>query len=167
MGHRATSAEARRLIDICLEAGVTLVRHRGRLFERRVESRSSGEAVQGRRGDVLTSTKTGLPMGDGPQDWGASRSRARSARSRTALKRRLGTDRIDLLQLHAFDASTPVEELMGTLDRLIAAGKLRYAGVSNYPGLAVDEGAGRRRASSARRASSRTRSIILADRARL
>jgi aryl-alcohol dehydrogenase-like predicted oxidoreductase len=71
-------------------------------------------------------------MGDGPQDWGASR--ARLVRAVDDALRRLGTDRIDLLQLHAFDASTPTEELMGTLDKLIALGKVRYAGVSNYPG---------------------------------
>ncbi|MEG8017195.1 aldo/keto reductase [Sphingomonas sp. LR55] len=51
--------------------------------------------------------------------------------------RRLGTDHVDLLQVHAYDASTPAEELMGTLDTLIAAGKVRYAGVSNYPGWQV------------------------------
>jgi aryl-alcohol dehydrogenase-like predicted oxidoreductase len=71
-------------------------------------------------------------MGDGPQDWGASR--ARLIRAVEDSLRRLGTDYIDLLQLHAFDASTPVEELMGTLASLIDQGKLRYAGVSNYPG---------------------------------
>jgi aryl-alcohol dehydrogenase-like predicted oxidoreductase len=71
-------------------------------------------------------------MGDGPQDWGVSR--ARLIRAVDDSRRRLGTDHIDLLQLHAFDASTPVEEVMATLDMLIASGKLRYAGVSNYPG---------------------------------
>jgi len=81
---------------------------------------------------VLVSTKTGLPMGDGPQDWGASRPRL--IRAVEDALRRLGTDYIDLLQLHAFDASTPAEELIDTLDQLIAAGKVRYAGVSNYPG---------------------------------
>ncbi len=91
-----------------------------------------GEAIQGRRDAVLISTKTGLPLGEGPQDWGASRRRL--IRAVEASLRRLGTEYIDLLQLHAFDASTPVEELLGTLDLLIASGKLRYAGVSNYPG---------------------------------
>jgi aryl-alcohol dehydrogenase-like predicted oxidoreductase len=71
-------------------------------------------------------------MGDGPQDWGSSR--ARLLRAVDDALCRLGTDYIDLLQLHALDSHTPPEELMGTLDRLIAAGKVRYAGVSNYPG---------------------------------
>jgi aryl-alcohol dehydrogenase-like predicted oxidoreductase len=124
-------AEARRLIDICLEAGVTLF-DTADVYSAGAAEEILGEAIRGRRGEVLISTKTGLPMGDGPQDWGVSR--ARLIRAVEDALRRLGTDHIDLLQLHAFDASTPTEELMGTLDRLIAAGKVRYAGVSNYPG---------------------------------
>lgn len=128
---QSDAREARRLIDICLEAGVTLF-DTADVYSGGAAEEILGEALRGRRGDVLISTKTGLPMGDGPQDWGASR--ARLIRAVEASLKRLGTDHIDLLQLHAFDASTPVEELMATLDRLIAQGKLRYAGVSNYPG---------------------------------
>jgi aryl-alcohol dehydrogenase-like predicted oxidoreductase len=123
--------EARRLIDICLEAGVTLF-DTADVYSDGVSEEVLGDAIKDRRDAVLISTKTGLPMGDGPQDWGVSR--ARLIRAVDNSLRRLGTDHIDLLQLHAFDASTPVEELMATLDMLIAAGKLRYAGVSNYPG---------------------------------
>jgi aryl-alcohol dehydrogenase-like predicted oxidoreductase len=123
--------EARRLIDICLEAGVTLF-DTADVYSNGVSEEVLGDAIKDRRDAVLISTKTGLPMGDGPQDWGVSR--ARLIRAVDDSLRRLGTDHIDLLQLHAFDASTPVEELMATLDRLIASGKLRYAGVSNYPG---------------------------------
>jgi len=128
---QSDAREARRLIDICLDAGVTLF-DTADVYSNGVSEEILGEAIRGRRDAVLISTKTGLPMGDGPQDWGASRSRLIGAIE--ASLRRLGTDHIDLLQLHAFDASTPVEELLGTLDSLIAAGKLRYAGVSNYPG---------------------------------
>ena len=123
--------EARRLIDICLEAGVTLF-DTADVYSNGVSEEVLGEAIRGRRDAILISTKTGLPMGDGPQDWGVSRGRL--IRAVDDSLRRLGTDHIDLLQLHAFDASTPVEELMATLDMLIASGKLRYAGVSNYPG---------------------------------
>ena len=123
--------EARRLLDICLEAGVTLF-DTADVYSAGASEEILGEAIRGRRDEVLISTKTGLPMGDGPQDWGVSR--ARLIRAVEDALRRLGTDRIDLLQLHAFDASTPTEELMGTLAQLIASGKLRYAGVSNYPG---------------------------------
>jgi aryl-alcohol dehydrogenase-like predicted oxidoreductase len=125
------AGEARRLIDVCLDAGVTLF-DTADVYSSGASEEILGEAIRGRRDRVLISTKTGLPMGDGPQDWGASRSRL--IRAVEDSLRRLGTDTIDLLQLHAFDASTPVEELMGTLDQLIRAGKLRYAGVSNYPG---------------------------------
>jgi aryl-alcohol dehydrogenase-like predicted oxidoreductase len=125
------AGEARRLIDVCLDAGVTLF-DTADVYSNGASEEILGEAIRGRRDRVLISTKTGLPMGDGPQDWGASRSRL--IRAVEDSLRRLGTDTIDLLQLHAFDASTPVEELMGTLDQLIRAGKLRYAGVSNYPG---------------------------------
>jgi aryl-alcohol dehydrogenase-like predicted oxidoreductase len=128
---RSDAAEARRLIDICLDAGLTLF-DTADVYSGGTSEEILGEAIRGRRDSVLISTKTGLPMGDGPQDWGVSRGRLLRAIDESL--RRLGTDHIDLLQLHAFDASTPADELMATLDLLIAAGKVRYAGVSNYPG---------------------------------
>ena len=128
---QSDAAEARRLIDICLEAGVNLF-DTADVYSDGASERVLGEAIRGRRDAVLISTKTGLPMGDGPGDWGVSR--ARLIRSVEDALGRLGTDHIDLLQLHAFDASTPVEELLATLEMLIAGGKVRYAGVSNYPG---------------------------------
>ena len=128
---QSDEVEARRLVDICLEAGVTMF-DTADVYSNGASEAVLGAAIKGRRDAVLISTKTGLPMGDGPQDWGASR--ARLIRSVEASLRRLGTDHVDLLQLHAFDASTPAEEVMATLDMLIAAGKVRYAGVSNYPG---------------------------------
>ncbi|ROT93466.1 aldo/keto reductase [Altererythrobacter sp. FM1] len=131
---QSDAAEARRLIDICLDAGITLF-DTADVYSNGASEEVLGAAIKGRRDAVLISTKTGLPMGDGPQDWGTSR--ARLIHAVEASLRRLGTDHIDLLQLHAFDAHTPVEEVMATLDMLIAAGKLRYAGVSNYPGWQV------------------------------
>ncbi|MCT2398659.1 aldo/keto reductase [Novosphingobium mangrovi (ex Huang et al. 2023)] len=128
---QSDAREARRLIDICLEAGVTLF-DTADVYSNGASEEILGDAIKGRRDAVLISTKTGLPMGDGPADWGVSR--ARLVRAVEDALRRLATDHIDLLQLHAFDASTPVEELMETLGQLIASGKLRYAGVSNYPG---------------------------------
>lgn len=128
---RSDAAEARRLIDICLDAGVTLF-DTADVYSSGASETILGEALRGRRDSALISTKTGLPMGDAPQDWGVSRGRL--LRAVDDALGRLGTDHIDLLQLHAYDASTPTEELMGTLDLLIRAGKVRYAGVSNYPG---------------------------------
>ncbi|MCV9941902.1 aldo/keto reductase [Rhizobium sp. BT-175] len=123
--------EARRLVDICLEAGVNLF-DTADVYSAGASERVLGQAIRGRRDAVLISTKTALPMGEGPQDWGTSR--ARLIRATEDALRRLGTDYIDLLQLHAFDASTPVEEVLSTLDGLVAAGKIRYVGVSNFAG---------------------------------
>ncbi len=126
--------EARRLIDICLEAGVNLF-DTADVYSDGESERVLGAALKGRRDQVLISTKTGLPTGDGPNDAGTSR--ARLVRAVDAALRRLGTDYIDLLQLHAFDAGTPVEEVMSTLDDLVRAGKLRYIGVSNFAGWQI------------------------------
>jgi aryl-alcohol dehydrogenase-like predicted oxidoreductase len=128
---QSDAAQARRLVDICLDAGLTMF-DTADVYSNGESERILGEAIRGRRDKVLISTKTGLPMGDGPHDWGVSRARLLRAVDEALV--RLGTDHIDLLQLHAFDASTPTEELIGTLDLLISAGKVRYAGVSNYPG---------------------------------
>jgi aryl-alcohol dehydrogenase-like predicted oxidoreductase len=121
--------EARRLVDICLEAGVNLF-DTADVYSNGASEEVLGQAIKGRRDDVLISTKASLPTGDGPNDWGSSRSRLIFA-VEAALKR-LGTDHIDIFQLHAFDASTPVEEVVSTLDQLVKDGKLRYIGVSNF-----------------------------------
>ena len=125
------AAEARRLVDICLEAGVTMF-DTADVYSDGASEEILGEAIRGRRDQVLVSTKTSLPTGDGPNDAGSSRPRL--VRACEDALRRLGTDRIDLLQLHAFDASTPIEEVLSTLDGLVRAGKVRYAGVSNFSG---------------------------------
>jgi aryl-alcohol dehydrogenase-like predicted oxidoreductase len=123
--------EARRLIDICLEAGVNLF-DTADVYSGGASEEVLGAAIKGRRDQVILSTKTSLPMGDGPNDAGASRGRLISACE--AALRRLGTDYIDLLQLHAFDAGTPIPEVLAALDGLVRAGKVRYVGVSNFSG---------------------------------
>ncbi|MEV0809979.1 aldo/keto reductase [Micromonospora sp. NPDC050200] len=123
--------EARRLVDICLDAGVNLF-DTADVYSDGASERVLGEAIKGRRDRVLVSTKTGLPMGDGPNEAGTSR--ARLVRACEDALRRLGTEHIDLLQLHAFDAGTPVDEVLSTLDDLVRAGKVRYVGVSNFSG---------------------------------
>jgi aryl-alcohol dehydrogenase-like predicted oxidoreductase len=140
--------EARRLVDICLDAGVTMF-DTADVYSDGASEEVLGEAIKGRRDRVLLSTKTGLPMGEGPGDAGTSRSRLIKA-CEDAL-RRLGTDHIDLFQLHAFDAGTPIEEVLATLDDLVRAGKVRYPGVSNFAGwqlmksLSIAERYGHRR----------------------
>jgi aryl-alcohol dehydrogenase-like predicted oxidoreductase len=123
--------EGRRLVDICLDAGVTMF-DTADVYSDGASEEVLGAAIKGRRDRVLLSTKTSLPMGEGPDDAGSSRSRLIKA-CEDAL-RRLGTDRIDLFQLHAFDAGTPIEEVLSTLDTLVQAGKVRYVGVSNFSG---------------------------------
>ncbi|PGH57645.1 aldo/keto reductase [Azospirillum palustre] len=123
--------DARRLIDICLDAGVTLF-DTADVYSDGGSEEVLGAAIRGRRDTLLISTKTGLPMGDGPNDAGLSHHRLIGAVE--AALRRLGTDYIDLLQLHAFDAFTPVEEVLHTLDTLVRAGKVRYIGASNFAG---------------------------------
>jgi aryl-alcohol dehydrogenase-like predicted oxidoreductase len=121
-------------VDICLEAGVNLF-DTADVYSNGASEDVLGQAIKGRREAVLISTKASLPTGDGANDWGSSRSRLIGA-VEAALKR-LGTDHIDIFQLHAFDASTPIEEVVSTLDQLVKQGKLRYIGVSNFSGWQI------------------------------
>jgi len=123
--------EAKRLIDICLDAGVNLF-DTADVYSEGASETILGAALKGRREQAIISTKISLRAGDGPNDAGASRHHLIGGVER-ALKR-LGTDYIDLLQLHHFDAMTPVEQVMSTLDDLVRAGKLRYLGASNFSG---------------------------------
>ncbi|GGS96672.1 aldo/keto reductase [Streptomyces griseoviridis] len=126
--------EARRLVGICLDAGITMF-DTADVYSAGASEEVLGAALKGRRDEVIVSTKAGLPTGDGPGDAGTSRARLITA-VEDAL-RRLGTDYIDLFQLHAFDAGTPVEEVLSALDTLVRAGKVRYTGVSNFSGWQV------------------------------
>lgn len=126
--------EARRLVDICLEAGINLF-DTADVYSDGASEEVLGEAIKGRREAVLISTKTSLPMGNGPNEAGSSRFRL--IRAVEDALRRLQTDYIDLLQLHAFDADTPIEEVLSTLDTLVRAGKVRYVGVSNFSGWQI------------------------------
>ncbi|MEU6390939.1 aldo/keto reductase [Streptomyces sp. NPDC046939] len=130
-------AEARRMVDLSLEAGVTMF-DTADVYSDGASEEVLGAALKGRRDRALISTKAALPTGDGPQDAGVSRSRL--IRSVEAALRRLDTDHIDLFQLHAYDAGTPVEELLATLEDLVRAGKIRYTGVSNYAGWQLMKG---------------------------
>ncbi|MFB6808686.1 aldo/keto reductase [Streptomyces sp. NPDC056387] len=123
--------EARRLVDICIDAGITLF-DTADVYSDGASEEVLGAALKGRRDRVLISTKAGLPTSDAPGDAGTSRSRLIASVDKAL--RRLGTDRIDLFQLHAFDAGTPVEEVLSTLDDLVRAGKIRHLGVSNFSG---------------------------------
>jgi aryl-alcohol dehydrogenase-like predicted oxidoreductase len=124
-------AEATRLVDVCLDAGLTMFDSADVYSDGQAEE-ILGKAIAGRRDAVLISTKAAFRHGGGPNDVGSSR--AHLLRAVDASLRRLGTDYIDLFQLHGFDALTPVEEVVGTLDGLVRAGKIRYIGASNFSG---------------------------------
>ncbi len=128
------AVEATSLIDICLEHGVNLF-DSADVYSDGASETVLGQAIKRRRDRVMISTKLGLPMGEGPNDYGTARGRLITG-TEQALSR-LGTDYIDLLQLHAFDAYTPIEEVLVTLDDLIRAGKIRYIGVSNFAGWQI------------------------------
>ncbi len=128
---RTEVEEARRLVDICLDAGVTLFDTADVYSDGRSEE-ILGAALEGRRDRAIVSTKIGLRSGPGENDAGLSRHHI--VRGVEGSLRRLGTDYIDLLQVHQFDAMTPVEAVMSALDDLVRAGKVRYIGASNYSG---------------------------------
>jgi aryl-alcohol dehydrogenase-like predicted oxidoreductase len=133
---------AERLIDICLDAGLNMF-DSANVYSAGAAEEVLGAAIKGRRDKLLISTKYSFRHGDGPNDVGSSRHAI--TRATDAALQRLGTDHIDLVQLHGFDAQTPPEEVLETFDALIRAGKIGYIGVSNWSGwhlmrsLAVSE----------------------------
>ena len=124
-------AEATRLVDICLDAGVTMF-DTSNVYSAGVAESTLGQAIRGRRDKVLIATKGTFRFGDGPNDVGSSRHHLVAAVEGSL--RRLGTDYIDLYQMHGFDAGTPVEETLATLNDLVRSGKVRYVGCSNFSG---------------------------------
>lgn len=124
-------AEARRMIDLCLNAGVTMF-DTADIYSNGASEEVLGEALKGRRDKVLISTKATFRFGSDPNDVGSSRFHLLKTCDE-ALKR-LQTDHIDIFQIHGFDAMTPPEEVLSTLDQLVRAGKILYVGVSNFSG---------------------------------
>ncbi|EFB40473.1 hypothetical protein pah_c200o018 [Parachlamydia acanthamoebae str. Hall's coccus] len=134
--------EASRLVDVCLESGVNMF-DSADIYSNGLSEEVLGQAIKGRRDKILISTKATFRFGSDPNDVGSSRYHLINA-CENSLKR-LGTDYIDLYQMHGFDAMTPVEETLSALDNLIKSGKIRYIGCSNFSGwhlmksLAVSE----------------------------
>jgi aryl-alcohol dehydrogenase-like predicted oxidoreductase len=122
---------ARRLVDICLDAGVTMFDSADVYSTGRAEE-VLGAAISGRRDKVLISTKATFRFGPEPNNVGSSRFHLTEAINGSL--KRLKTDYIDLFQLHGFDAMTPDEEVLRTLDDFVRAGKIRYLGCSNFSG---------------------------------
>ena len=124
-------AGARRIVDLCLDAGVNLF-DTADVYSSGASESILGAALKGRRNRAIVSTKLSLRMGEGPNDAGSSRHHL--IEGVDAALKRLDSDHIDILQLHAFDAMTPVEQVLKTLDDLVRAGKVRYIGASNFSG---------------------------------
>lgn len=122
---------ARRLIDIACDAGINAI-DTANLYSLGLAEDILGKALQGRRDDVLIASKVCTPVGQGPNDSGASRYHI--IRECEKSLRRLQTDHIDLYQLHQWDGLTPIEESLAALDHLLQSGKVRYIGTSNYTG---------------------------------
>ena len=127
-------SEAQRLIELCLEAGVNLF-DTADVYSGGASEEILGAALEGRRNEVLISTKATFTMGEGPNAKGSSRHHLIAACE--ASLRRLRTDHIDLYFMHGFDALTPVDEVLRALDDLVTAGKIRYVGCSNFSGWHV------------------------------
>ncbi len=124
-------ADARRLIDCCIDGGINLFDTSNMYSSGRSEE-ILGEALGPRRNDILISSKARMRIGDGPNDEGVSRYHLiRECEKSLA---RLRTDVIDIYYMHEWDGITPPEETLEALDRLVAQGKIRYVGCSNYSG---------------------------------
>jgi aryl-alcohol dehydrogenase-like predicted oxidoreductase len=124
-------AGARRQVDMCLDAGVNLF-DTANIYSGGESEEILGEAISGRRDDLLLATKVRMPVGDGPNDTGLSRHHI--IRQCEESLRRLGTEYVDLYQVHEWDGLTPLEETLEALDTLVRSGKVRYVGSSNYAG---------------------------------
>jgi aryl-alcohol dehydrogenase-like predicted oxidoreductase len=120
---------ARKQISLARDAGVNLI-DTADVYSNGASEEIVGKALGSDRDEVLLATKVRMPMGTGPNDAGLSRHHI--IRAAEASLRRLGTDHIDLYQVHEWDGQTPLEETLGALDSLVQAGKVRYIGASNY-----------------------------------
>ncbi|HEY1949781.1 MAG TPA: aldo/keto reductase [Bryobacteraceae bacterium] len=123
--------EAKRIVDLNIEAGVNLF-DTADVYSRGLSEEVLGKAIAGKRDKLLISSKATFPMGDGPNELGSSRHHL--IRSCEGSLRRLGTDYIDIYHMHGFDATTPIDETLHTLDTLITSGKIRYIACSNFSG---------------------------------
>src|SRR3954468_12257409 len=120
---------ARRQIGLARDAGVNLF-DTADVYSSGTSEEILGAALGSARDEVLVATKVRMPMGDGDNDAGLSRHHV--IRGAEASLRRLGTDYIDLYQVHEWDGHTPLEETLTALDDLVRSGKVRYVGCSNY-----------------------------------
>ena len=124
-------AEAKRLVDICLEAGVSLF-DTANSYSTGMAEEILGAAIAGRRNDLILASKATFPMGPGPNEAGSSRRFLLRACEDSL--RRLRTDHIDVYYMHGFDENTPIEETLKALETLVTTGKVTYVACSNFSG---------------------------------
>jgi aryl-alcohol dehydrogenase-like predicted oxidoreductase len=128
-GRETDEEDSKGLVGRFLDAGGNFI-DTADVYSKGVSEEISGRAIRGVRDDVVLATKVRFPMGDGPNDVGLSRKHVTQGCEDSL--RRLGTDFIDLYQVHCWDAATPLEETLSALTDLVRAGKVRYVGVSNF-----------------------------------
>jgi aryl-alcohol dehydrogenase-like predicted oxidoreductase len=122
-------ATSRKIVDRFLDAGGNFI-DTADVYSAGVSEEITGRAISDKRSHVVLATKVAGPMGSGPNDLGVSRKHILDAVD--ASLRRLGTDYIDLYQVHAYDPTSPLDETLRALDDCVRAGKVRYVGCSNY-----------------------------------
>ncbi|HEX5413370.1 MAG TPA: aldo/keto reductase [Terriglobia bacterium] len=135
-GSQADEEVARRMIDLCLDAGINFI-DTANIYNKGLSETIVGKLLKGRRDKVVLATKVRGKMGDAPDESGLSRAAIQKAIH--ASLQRLQTDYVDLYYLHQPDYDVPIEETLATMDDLIKAGKVRYAAVSNYAAWQVAE----------------------------
>jgi 1-deoxyxylulose-5-phosphate synthase len=128
-GSQADEQASRAIVRRALDAGVNFF-DTANVYNAGVSEEFTGRALEGVRRDIVLATKVHGKMGPGPNDQGQSRKHIMDAIEQSL--RRLGTDYIDLYQVHRFDPTTPLEETLRALDDLVHSGKVRYLGASNY-----------------------------------
>ena len=144
-GREADEGDSREIVSRFLEAGGNFI-DTADVYSKGISEEITGRAIKGVRDDVVLATKVFFPMGEGPNDTGLSRKHITQGCEDSL--RRLGTDYIDLYQVHCWDSATPLKETLSALTDLVRSGKVRYIGVSNFTGwqlmrsLAVSESHG-------------------------
>jgi aryl-alcohol dehydrogenase-like predicted oxidoreductase len=128
-GHRVDVDTVKRIVDTALDDGINFI-DTADIYGAGLSEECLGAALEGRRHEVVIATKGRQPMGEGPNDWGASRYHLMNALEDSL--RRLRTDHVDLYQIHLFDETTPMAETMRTLNDMVRSGKVRYIGASNF-----------------------------------
>ena len=135
-GNEADEQTSKSVTDRFVEAGGNFL-DTANVYSKGISEEITGRVIRDYREDVVLATKFRFPMGEGPNDSGASRKHIISACE--ASLRRLDTDYIDLYQIHCWDSSSPIEETLSALDDLVRAGKVRYIGCSNFTGWQIEK----------------------------